>query len=491
MAISLYQLGYKKLSQILFEWQVADRTSLLGLFIVIEITLHWLWFLGVWFNRDAVNSYVDMSLLYVTWFGVTVLGLFFCWMIGHLSQIRDNYKQLLKWQIVLIVCYTFYIATIIIMVGYSSLVAGVTLVGSAMLGMMLIRRRYVWRMFLLHIVLILLAIISPYFGISLPNLRLMPIVSPFVDIYSHLTYNEIMAIENAIAASIFSNEAIGWNEASELQRSSTLFWRSTHVYLALPKAIFMVYAFKKLLLILDESREEILRHANQDELTTLDNRRYGLTKMQRTLTIMREDQDYSVILLDLDLFKQVNDSYGHKAGDQVLYEVAQILKTSLPKNAIVSRYGGEEFLVILPDTIHSKTLVISEKLREKIAQHIIKTDEGSSFKMTASLGFYTLTSAELARIKTEHFSKQKLMLSSKPNSNLQPLLARFKSPESSQSKVSLLKESLAQSQQLPNDICQYLIGIADKALYKAKDRGRNQVVSANDLFAAGILDSVN
>ena len=490
MAISLYQIGYKKLSQIIFEWQVADRTSLLALFIVIEVVLHWLWFLSVWLYRDTTSSYVNMQLLYPTWFAVTVIGLFFWWTVGHLSHIKDNYKLLLKWQIVLILLYTCYITSIIVMVGYSSLVAGVSLVGGAMLGMMLIKRRYVWRIFLLQILLVLLAIISPYFGISLPNLRLMPIVPPLIDAYNHLTYNEIMAIENAIAVSVSSKQALGWDNLNELQRSSTFFWRSTHVYLALPKAIFVIYAFQKLLLILDEIRIETLRHANQDELTTLDNRRYGLKKMQQTLAVTMEGQDYSVVLLDLDLFKQVNDSYGHKAGDQVLHEVAEILATSLPSKAIVSRYGGEEFLIVLPNTMHNETMTISEQIRERISQHTIKTDEGSSFRMTASLGLYTLTSDELDHIKEKHFSKEKLNSTAKFKPKL--MLPRFKSPEFNQHKTNLLTESLSESQQqLPNDICQYLISVADKALYKAKNMGRNQVVSANEMLAAGILDNIN
>ncbi len=484
--ISIYQLSYKKLSQIIFEWQVADRTSLLALFIVIEIISHWLWFLAVWLYRGAASNYVDMSLLYPMWLGVTIAALLFWWLVGHLANIKNDYQRLLRWQIILVVLYTVYITSIIVIVGYSSLVAGVSLVGGAMLSMMLIRRRYVWRIFLLQILLILLAITSPYFGIDLPNLRQIPIISPLIEVYNNLTYNEIMAIENTIAASVFSKESLDWESISELQRSSTFFWRLTHVYLALPKAVFMIYAFRKLLLILDESRREILQHANKDQLTTLNNRRYGLTKMQQTLTAATNGQDYSIILLDLDSFKKVNDTYGHKAGDQVLHEVAQILTASLSSiDAIISRYGGEEFLILLPGIVHSETKATAEQLTEKIAQHIIKTDEGASFKITASLGLYTLSSKELTGIKQKHLSSAAVD-SSKPNK-----LLRFKlrkaTEDQDKASVSFIADS---AQPLPNDICQYLIGIADKALYKAKDRGRNQVVSANDLLAAGALEVI-
>lgn len=485
MAISIYQLGYKKLSQVIFEWQLADRTSLLALFIVIEVVSHWLWFLSVWCYRGAADNYVNMALLYPMWLGVTVAAFIFWWMVGHLVNIKNDYQRLLRWQIILVILYTIYITSIIVVVGYSSLVAGVSLVGGAMLGMMLMRRRYVWRVFLLQILLILLAITSPYFGIELPNLRQIPVISPLVDVYDGLTYNEIMVIENAIASSSFSKESLGWEHISELQRSSTFFWRSTHVYLAIPKAIFMVYTFRQLLLILDDSRKEILQHANQDELTTLDNRRYGLTKMQQTLAEIKDTEDYSVMLLDLDSFKQVNDNYGHKAGDQVLREVAQILIDSLSTTqAIISRYGGEEFLIVLPNSAHDEAMKIAEQLRQSVGQYLIETDEGDRFKVTTSLGLYTLTSDELIVIKQRHHSSAEVS-SFRPNR-----FGFFKSRQLNSNHPKIVSSSHSQ-QQLPKDICQYLISIADKALYEAKGRGRNQVISANDLLAEEKQDIVS
>ena len=397
MAFSLHRLGYKKLSQITFNWQAADRASLLALFITIEVALHWLWCLLIWIQRDTLNSYVDMSLLYPLWLMITVAGLFFWWLIGHLSRIKNN-KVLYRWQIMLIVPYTFYIAIVIVMMGYSSLFAGVSLVGGAMLGMMLIQRVYVWRMFLLQITLVVLAIVSPYLGIALPNLRHLTVTYPMLEAYKYLTYNEIMAIENLIAASSFKNEILGWERINDVQRSGAFFWRATHVYLALPKAVFIVYVFRTLLLILDDSKSEILQHANQDELTTLNNRRYGLTQMQQSLIATADTQDYSVILLDLDLFKNVNDSYGHEVGDQVLREVAQVLKDTLDLNS-VSRYGGEEFLIVLSDTNYDSAMLVAEKLRDNISRHTIEVGHQLAFQVTASLGLYTLTHAEMRRLK--------------------------------------------------------------------------------------------
>lgn len=392
-----------------------------------------------------------------------------------------SYKKLSQviseWQLVLIVPYTAYFAIVIIMMGYSSLFAGASLAGGTMLGMMLVKRRYVWRVFLVQIVLILLAVIAPYFVINLPNLKELAITLPILDAYNYLNYNEIRGIENPVVAAIFKNETLGWNYISEIQRSSAFFWRATHIYLALSKAIFIVYVFRTLLLILDNSKVEILQHANKDELTGLDNRRYGLTRMQQALADENKTQDYSVILLDLDLFKNINDSYGHEVGDQVLREVADVITITLANKAIVSRYGGEEFLIILPDTEHNKAMAIAERLRESIAQHTIRVTNNNSFKVTASLGLYTLTCSELTDIKDSHALAQ--VVSPHPN-KLQYFITRVHKQYDPKSSVANLP--------LLNDMCQRLISIADKALYKAKDRGRNQVVSANNSLAARLIE---
>lgn len=251
------------------------------------------------------------------------------------------------------------------------------------------------------------------------------------------------------------------------------------MYLALPKAIFMVYVFRTLLLILDDSKKEIVQYASQDELTKLMNRRYGLAQMQQTLMAITTGQDYSLILLDLDLFKEVNDNYGHEVGDQVLREVAEVLSTTLTEDIIVSRYGGEEFLIVLPNTSHDQARDIAEQLRSAIAQQVMQSDDEFSFKVTASLGFYTLTYAELSRIKRQYASPTAPMPTSK--------ISRLQLIKSRGSMQFISKTPALQLLQLPQDICQRLISTADKALYKSKDLGRNQVVSANELLAKGII----
>ncbi|MEN6669226.1 diguanylate cyclase [Psychrobacter sp. B38] len=472
MAVSISHLGYKKLSRVIFEWQAADRASLLALFVLMEVTSHWLWCLFVWWHRAIYASYVDMDLFYPVWIGVSLTGVFFIWMVSHLSPLRKDNGSLRKWQAVLVTIYSIYIAVVILVMGHSSLVSGVSLVGGAMLAMMLIRRRYIWNAFLAHILLILVFTIFPYFGFALPNLRQTDVSAFPVVTYSYLGYSEVTAVESTVQNAIVENDKPGWDLLSQLRFSSTFFWRATHLYMALPKAIFIIYTFRTLLLILDASKKEILQHANQDELTQLKSRRYGLTQMKAALLAVEDDQDFSVILLDLDWFKEVNDKYGHEVGDRVLMEVSQTLLQSLDEETIISRYGGEEFLIVLPDTKHDSAMCIAEQLRLSIAEHVITVDENNKFHVTTSLGLYTLTHEERNCIKQTHE-----MLTQKEASNS---LSEPKKMKSFISKHSISKDSNAH---LPHDICQRLICTADKALYEAKDRGRNQVVSANEMSA--------
>ena len=513
MAFSISHLGYRNLSRVIFEWQAADRALLLALFVLMEITSHWVWCLFVWYRRETYGSYVDMELLYPLWIGITLLGLFFLWVVSSASPIRKYESSLYQWQVILVTLYSIYIAVIIVVMGHSSLVSGVSLVGGAMLGMMLIRRRYVWKAFLAHTVLIFLVTLIPYFGFTIPNLRQMTITSFPLDTYSYLTYSEISAIENAISASIFQNGTLSWDNFNQVRFSSAFFWRSTHIYMSLPKAIFIIYMFRTLLLILDNSKAEIMQYANHDELTQLKNRRYGLTQMQQALVSMNDEQDFSVILLDLDWFKNINDNYGHDVGDQVLSEVAQTLLASLTEEAIVSRYGGEEFLIVLPNTSHDIAMTIAERLRQDIANHVISSDNNKDFNVTASLGLYTLTHKERAHIQSEYRTAE-LEQRTQPLDNLEEdnlqtektqkaSLRKENMQKASSSMKKLQKNNLKQNSsqrriahrskraataiadaQLPADICQRLICIADKALYEAKDRGRNRVVSANELLAA-------
>ncbi len=160
--------------------------------------------------------------------------------------------------------------------------------------------------------------------------------------------------------------------------------------------------------------------ATVDSLTNIYNRRaFDEFAAKGVLRAQREKTPISLILMDIDLFKDVNDNYGHQVGDKVLQEFSLRLTNSLRQYDILARYGGEEFTLLLPDTNTHTAMIIAEKLRETIAQPVFCLEGETELKVTASFG--------VATNQGEHINWQQL------------------------------------------------ISFADEALYRAKENGRNCV----------------
>jgi len=105
-------------------------------------------------------------------------------------------------------------------------------------------------------------------------------------------------------------------------------------------------------------------------LTGLPNRRYALNRLeQEAATALRAKQPLSVLMLDLDYFKSVNDTLGHDVGDQVLIHAANLMRTTARTNDIACRLGGEEFLIIAPNTDGSTALLLAERVRNAIERN--------------------------------------------------------------------------------------------------------------------------
>ncbi|MCU0824461.1 MAG: GGDEF domain-containing protein [Leptospira sp.] len=125
----------------------------------------------------------------------------------------------------------------------------------------------------------------------------------------------------------------------------------------------------KLFFTLTDLNEKLLAIAMTDPLTGLPNRRAFMSNLDIELARKnRSAGEYpiSFILFDLDYFKNVNDNFGHDAGDQVLQEFSKIVKQSLRKQDFPARWGGEEFIVVLPDTDLEGALVVAEKIRKSV-----------------------------------------------------------------------------------------------------------------------------
>lgn len=152
------------------------------------------------------------------------------------------------------------------------------------------------------------------------------------------------------------------------------------------------------------AHEKMRDLAMHDELTDIWNRRafyqHAIIVLEHA---MREKHSTSLILLDIDHFKLVNDRYGHLVGDQVLKMVANTLKESLRLYDKVGRWGGEEFIVLLPTTTIIEAAIIAERLRKGIAarQHTVHSEENSGdeqLSVQVSLGVSSITDGENASL---------------------------------------------------------------------------------------------
>lgn len=134
--------------------------------------------------------------------------------------------------------------------------------------------------------------------------------------------------------------------------------------------------------------EEIKLLAITDELTGLHNYRYFSSKLEEEiLRSQRYHKKFSLIIIDIDNFKFINDNYGHKQGDLVLKTLAKIMKDTIRAVNILARYGGEEFTIILPEENMKGAKIVAERLRANIEKHNFSSlAESGSLKITISLG---------------------------------------------------------------------------------------------------------
>jgi len=173
---------------------------------------------------------------------------------------------------------------------------------------------------------------------------------------------------------------------------------------------------------LRDTVQQTMEMAVTDGLTGLHNRRFMTTHMEQTLEqAHRHGRSLSVMIADMDHFKAVNDTYGHDAGDAVLRELAERIRSSIRGADLACRYGGEEFVVIMPDTDLSAAGIVAERIRERIAAEPFRLPDGRMLPRTISIGIGALEGA--------------------------------------------------------HDTCETIMKRADGGLYEAKESGRNRVVS--------------
>jgi len=132
--------------------------------------------------------------------------------------------------------------------------------------------------------------------------------------------------------------------------------------------------------------DRLERLAALDPLTGVYNRRFGMTRLHEEFgRTLRVNSPLGLLMIDLDHFKQVNDVYGHLTGDRVLLRLAKVIRSVMREGDILVRYGGEEFLAILPGTSRKDVFEIGDRLRRKVSQSSIADGE-DVIKVSVSIG---------------------------------------------------------------------------------------------------------
>lgn len=150
----------------------------------------------------------------------------------------------------------------------------------------------------------------------------------------------------------------------------------------------VVFFFRQLVRKLTDARRQLETFAMTDPLTGLFNRRHLLERFEQECErANRGGEGLSCFMLDIDHFKQVNDNFGHQAGDEVIQTIANLCRGALRTYDVVGRYGGEEFLAILPRTSLETARIVAERLRTAIeSADIMRKPNGDQHPVTASLG---------------------------------------------------------------------------------------------------------
>lgn len=128
---------------------------------------------------------------------------------------------------------------------------------------------------------------------------------------------------------------------------------------------------------------KLYRESTVDPLTGLINRRVLMRQLEK---LNQQNNNYCLMILDLDRFKRINDNYGHQVGDQVLLYVSTVLKTQIKRADIAARFGGEEFVVVLPNTELAQSKLIAQNIADAIAAEEIMVPNSEVIRITTSVG---------------------------------------------------------------------------------------------------------
>jgi len=328
------------------EWSAVDKSLTLIVMLIPLYFQYILWSLYV-LNRpdrdqlihvDVVHRFMRVEAwLILAGVSIALIGL----------MLRRRWPNLQLFQYVALQFYALSLVLMSYSIGTLSFCSGVVLLGGPVFGFILHDRLPVWMAFITALIAII--------GLS------------YASVFGYLPYAPV--------------------RMPSTDPASELFWMNSTVFFAAPFLIFLTLMADQMLAWWRERESRIHQLSRTDALTSLHNRRSILDLLDQEIArVKRKPAPLSVVILDLDHFKKVNDTWGHPMGDRVLQIAARVLRESVRDSDHVGRYGGEEFMLILPGTRLTDALIVLERCRQQLVAAEVITDSQQRLQITASFG---------------------------------------------------------------------------------------------------------
>lgn len=401
-------------------WNDNTRASLAAGLIAFEMLSYLIWYFICFYydlidgkvpnatsqslGQELLNHHIVVPMMLFT-LGVMLFSAVMCRIFTHITT---KTTQWYVSQSIFVAVYTLYCTVFTQFFGENTIVTGLNLSGSIILGLFLLERRIILWAFVCSVL--------SFIFITL-NRKL-----------HWLAWGSVYLVNNA---------------------SDYWFWTLSYLYFAVYKVVATIFVVDWILKTLGMQQEKIQDLSQRDTLTGICNRRTLYMYLKFMWLSYINCERLSIIYFDLDKFKEINDVYGHSAGDKTLVEVCKVVQQNLAPNYKFARMGGEEFIITLPGVDTEATIAIAEQLRTAIkACAITAKDAHEPFYVTASFGVATL-------------------MCSKPNLT-----------EENGSYLTFedyIKNTLQVTPELPPAL-QDLINMASNATLKAKSLGRDKIV---------------
>jgi diguanylate cyclase (GGDEF)-like protein len=205
-----------------------------------------------------------------------------------------------------------------------------------------------------------------------------PAISVLIFLFSYLAYYTLIGIYINDADILLSNRVNGITAVALGLFTSVILWHYNYINIVQKRYI-------------EKQNIQLEQMAYHDSLTDLPNRRMFDKLVEHEFSMMRKEGYESVlVLMDIDDFKTVNDTYGHLAGDDVLRQFAKLLRSNLRETDYIARFGGEEFILLMPSTTLEEGYAYAENLRKLIMENIFIV-ESKEMHLTSSIGMCKLT----------------------------------------------------------------------------------------------------